>query len=615
MKKDSFKAMENNNKQYTWDLDSLLENKSLEDLYAEWLNKKNQLMDEYPHIFKSLENFKKWIFDNEDFEKLSNRLFNYLSNNMNEDLANPKWISWSQKLSNDLVSYNQLMSNYDNLVIENEDFVKRCLEDKDLKEYKREFDLIIRVKPHLLSKDNELLLTTVSRSNGGFEDIFSSLTDNDLKFQDATDKDGNKIPLVTQADVFKNLKSKDRELRRTSWMSFHEGFYQLRNTLTKTLYYNYLMLNTNAKARKFDNYISATAFNDEIPVSFIEHVYSEVKKYKSIIEKYQSHRNEYLKHLLNLDEIKPWDTRVDLVKKEVKFTLEEVKQEASNALSVLGDEYKSHIQRAFDERWISFLPNPNKQTGAYSIGGTKGLNKYFISMNYDETIQSIYTLVHELGHSMNSYYFGQKQKVYQDTAIFYAEISSINNEMLLNHYLLNKYKDDLEMKLMILDEMISGFIATTSRQIIFSNFEWLANDWVNNGLPFTYENIEKSYYDLMSDYLPVNKTFEETMNSENKFGLVTPLRISHFYVGNFYVYKYAIGQVAAIIASDRILRKEPMAKERLFDFLSSGDSLSPLDTIKLLNIDLEKSEPWIEAGKILESWVEEFIQVKEKLMK
>ncbi|GAA5414964.1 oligoendopeptidase F [Ureaplasma ceti] len=600
--------------QYTWDIDDLLQGKTLEELYADWNQQKDALMAMYPHIFDSLSNFKAWMLDNEEFEKISNRLFNYLSNNMNEDLANPKWISWSQKLSNDLVSYNQLMSDYNNLVIEHEDFVKQALQDPELQEYQREFDLILRVKPHVLSKESELLLATVTRADDGFEDIYSSLTDNDLKFKNAQNANGDAVTLATQADIFKNLKSKDRELRRTSWLSFHEAFYDMRNTLTKALYYNYLMLNTNAKARKFNDYIARTAFGDEIPVSFIEHVYKEVKKYKPLIAKYQEARNEYLKKLINVDEIKPWDTRLDLVKKEVKFSLEEVKAEALNALSILGDEYKSHIQRAFDERWVSFLPNPNKQTGAYSIGGTKGLNKYYISMNYDETIQSIYTLVHELGHSMNSYYYGQKQKIYQETSIFYAEISSINNEMLLNHYLLNKYKDDPEMKLMILDEMISGFIATTSRQVIFSNFEWVANEWVNQGLPFTYENIEKTYYDLMSEYLPTKKTFEETMSSESKYGLVTPLRISHFFVGNFYVYKYAIGQVAAIIAADRVIKNEPGAKDRLFNFLSSGDSLSPLDTIKLLNVDLEQSQPWEEAGQILSSWIEEFVAVKNELM-
>ena len=604
-----------NQQQYTWDLDDLLKGKSLEDLYQDWIDQRNVLMNIYQGIFDNEDNFINWIEQNEVFEKISNRLFNYLSNNANEDLANPKWISWSQKLSNDSVEISKLMSDYDNRVIENESKIQQYLQNPKISEYKREFDLILRFKPHLLSKENELLMTQLSRYNGGFDDVYSTLTDNDLTFENAKNSKGEVIELKTQADVFKNLKSKDRELRKTSWLSFHHAFYNFRNTLTKSLYYNYLMLNTNAKVRKFDDYIHSVAFSDEIPVDFIKHVYEEVKKYKPTIETYQNARKQYLKHLLNIDEIMPWDSNVDLVHKEIKFSLEEVKQEALNALSILGDEYTRNVQRAFDERWISFLPNPNKQTGAYSIGGTKGLDKYYISMNYDETIQSIYTLVHELGHSMNSYYYGKTQKVYQDTAIFYAEIASINNEMLLNNYLLNKYKDDPEMKLMILDEMISGFIATTTRQVIFSNFEWIANEWVNKGLPFTYEEVAKTYYELNKEYTPMNKEWEEYNKDPFMYSLVTPLRISHFFVGNFYVYKYAIGQVAAIIASDRILKNKEHAQDNLFKFLSSGSSLSPLDTIKLLDVDLQQSQPWVEAGEILKSWVDEFVKTKEELLK
>ena len=603
-----------NKQQYTWDLDDLLKGKSLDDLYYEWISQRDKLMNIYPNIFDSESNFINWIQENEVFEKLSNRLFNYLSNNANEDLANPKWISWSQKLSNDSVEISKLMSDYDNRVIENEEKINQYLKKPAISEYQREFDLIFRFKPHLLTKENELLMTQLSRTNGGFDDIYSTLTDNDLKFENAKNSQGQEVELTTQADVFKNLKSKDRELRKTSWLSFHHAFYNFRNTLTKALYYNYLMLNTKAKVRKFKDYIHSVAFSDEIPVSFIQHVYNEVKKYKPIIQKYQDARKEYLKNLLGIDEIMPWDSNVDLVKKEVKFSLEEVKQEALNALGILGEDYTNQVKRAFDERWISFLPNPNKQTGAYSIGGTKGLDKYYISMNYDETIQSIYTLVHELGHSMNSYYYGLAQKVYQETSIFYAEIASINNEMLLNHYLLNKYQNDPEMKLMILNEMISGFIATTTRQVIFSNFEWIANEWVNKGLPFTYEEISKTYYDLNKEYTPMTKEWDEYNQDPFMYSLVTPLRISHFFVGNFYVYKYAIGQIAAIIASDRIINQQPNAKQNLFKFLSSGSSLNPLDTIRLLDVDLEKNEPWQEAGRIFETWVDEFVKTQKELL-
>lgn len=597
---------ETKKEQYTWDLDSLLEGKSLDDLYKQWIKENEKIIGLYANFLDTENDFIKWLQENEKLEKISNRLMNYISNNMNEDIANPMWVSWSQKFRNKAQEFSQHFADYTNIVIKNETKIKHYLENPKIKAYTRAFDLIFKTKPHLLSDSEELLKTKLSVYNGGFEEIYSTLLDNDLTYADAKTEKGKAVKIITQADVFKNLKSKDRELRKTSWLSFHKSLYNVRNTLTQALYYNYLMLNTNAKVRKFANYIDATAFEDEIEPSFIRHVYDQVKLYEPYISDYTKVRDGYLKKLINVSKIEPWDASVDLVKKEIKVTIDDAKKDVLKALAILGDDYVSHIQRAFDERWISWLPKVGKQTGAYSIGGTKGLSKYFISMNFNDTLYSTYTLIHELGHSMNSYYFGQAQDIYQDSSIFYAEISSINNEMLLNHYLLNKYKDDLEMKLMILDGMIKGFFATTTRQVIFSNFEWIANEWVNKAEPFTYENIAKTYYELNKEYTGAKKAFKDYTMEPLMYSLVTPLRISHFFVGNFYVYKYAVGQVAAIIISDRIMKKVPGAKEKLFDFLKSGSSRSPLKTIELLGVDLTKADPWIEAGEIVSSWIKEF---------
>ena len=591
---------------YKWDLDSLLNGGSLEDLFNEYVNQQNKLMKLYTSFLDTEENFINFLNEEEIFTKISNRLSNYLSNNYQEDLSNPVWISWIQKLNNQSIEFHKLFSNYDNLIIANKDKIVQYLKNPLISEYQRQFDLIFKYEPHILSKENELLMSQIQMYNDGIDDVYSSLVDNDLSFEDAEDMNGNKVKITTQSDIFKNLKSKDEVLRKTSWYSFHKAFYQFRNTLSKCLYYNYLMLNTNAKIRHFNDYIEKTAFDDEINKDFIYNLYQRIKGYKPLVEKYQKVRQQYLKKLLNKDKLMPWDLSVELSEEQRKFSIEEVKEIALDSLKILGDNYAKLVQKAYDEKWISFLPSPTKQTGAYSIGGTKGLNKYFISMNYDSTIQSVYTLVHELGHSMNSYFYGQKQNIYQSTSIFYAEISSITNEMILSHYLLNKYKDDTKMKVMILDEIISGFFNTTSRQIVFSNFEWLANEWVNNGDEFTYEKIAKTYYDLINEYLYVEKTYEEYSQDPYLYSLITPLRISHFFVGNFYVYKYCIGQIAAIIISDRIINNKDGAKDKLFNFLSSGNSLSPLDTIKLLGIDLTQDAAFDEAKTILAKWIDEF---------
>lgn len=606
--------MNDNSKNYSWDLDYLLNNKSLEDLYDEFVAEQQKLIKLYANFLQSESNFIDFLLQNEKFIKLSNRLHNYLTNNHQENLSDPKWIGWLQKLSNQTIEFNKIFSDYDNVVIANKEKINNYLKNPLIQEYQRTFDLIFRFAKHLLSKENELLMSQISIYNGGIDDVYSTMTDNDLAFADATDSNGNKVKIATQADVFKNLRSQDEQLRKTSWYSFYQAFYQFRNTLTKCLYYNYLTLNTNAKIRNFEDYIDSTAFSDEVSKDFIANLYQETKTYQPLVIKYQQARKKYLKKLLNKTTLMPWDMSVELSKSEITYSLEEVKQIALDALSILGPQYQQLVQKAYDERWISFLPSPTKQTGAYSIGGTKGLSKYFISMNYDSTIQSIYTLVHELGHSMNSYFYGQKQKIYQDTAIFYAEIASITNEMILSHYLLDKYKDDPKMKLMILDQVISGFFNTTSRQIVFSNFEWIANDWVNNGDPFTYEKIAKTYYELMQQYLGVEQTYEQYEKDPYVYALVTPLRISHFFVGNFYVYKYCIGQIAAIIASDRIIKQQKNATENLFNFLSSGNSLSPLDTIKLLDIDFNDSNTYLEAKSILSKWIDEFVELVDSLL-
>jgi oligoendopeptidase F len=238
------------------------------------------------------------------------------------------------------------------------------------------------------------------------------------------------------------------------------------------------------------------------------------------------------------------------------------------------------------------MPKENKTTGAYSIGGTSGLSKYFILMNYDESIDSVYTLAHELGHSLNSYYYGIGQKIYQSTSIFCAEVASITNEVLLSHYLLNNAdkEKDSKTKVFILDQLISGFFATTTRQIIFSNFEYDINELINKDEAITYDVISDKYLKLMDEYIGI-KNLKKYSKPPYNYSLATILRISHFYAGNFYVYKYAIGQVVGTIIADKIIKKEPNALENYFKFLKSGTSLSPIETIKLLGIDLYEDKP------------------------
>ena len=601
---------------YEWDLESLLENKPLDFLYQEWKTKWSEIIEHYKIFIDNLDNFKKWIALTEEMEILSNRFSNYISNKANENIIDQEWISWGQKISNESNDYSVILSDFENIILKNEAKIFEYLKDEELKEYSRSFDLIIKTKPHTLLDVEEKLISKISKSAGGVDELYNSLINGDIKFQDVVNSKNKVIKLKTQADVFKNLKSPDRLLRKNVWISFNNAFYSFRNTLTHSLYYNYLELNTSTKIRNFNDYIHACAFSDEIDVKLIPHIYKNVKDYKKSYRIYSETRNKILKKIINVDKIEPWDGYLDLIKTSKNFSPEEAKEIIVDSLQLLGEEYVGVLKRAFDERWISWMPKENKTTGAYSIGGTSGLSKYFILMNYDNSIDSVYTLAHELGHSLNSYYYGIGQKIYQSTSIFCAEVASITNEVLLSHYLLNnadKEKDN-KTKVFILDQLISGFFATTTRQIIFSNFEYDINDLINKDESITYDVISDKYLKLMDEYIGI-KNLKKYSKPPYNYSLATILRISHFYAGNFYVYKYAIGQVVGTIIADKIIKKEPNALENYFKFLKSGTSLSPIETIKLLGIDLYEDKPWVLAKKIIDNYINIFNIETKKMLK
>lgn len=603
---------------YTWDLDSILEdyNGNVDELFEAWKKQQDYILEIYPNIFETEKKFINYLKANNEYEILNNRLYNYISNHLNEDLGSVKYNSLMQKYTTLLNEFSVKTSDFTNRVIKEQNNIRCYLENPKISEYSRAFELIFRNQPHMLNDTEEKILAQLTIPLSGYGDIFSVLTDNDLHFNNVIDSEGKEHKIDNFIAGYSLLRNQDRELRKNTLASLSDTFYNVKNTLAKTLYYNYLTFNKIAQINKFKDYIDATCFDDEIDESLILHIYEQVKKYKPNYEKFYKVRNDILKKILNLKDLEPYDTSMEVEGVDsTKLSIREIQHEVLFALKIMGEDYIKVIKKAFKERWISWLPKPGKQTGAYSIGGIHGLSKYFISMNYDGTMRSLETIVHELGHSVNSYFINKNQKVYNDEKIFYAEISSITNEMLLSYYLLDKYNNRPKNKLFILDSLIKNFFNTTSRQIVFSEFEYKMNQKVNNNEPFTTESIESTYFDLMTEYLNVSpKDKDKYFNDKYyRFSLLTPYRVSHFYAGIFYVYKYAVGQLGAIINAKRIHDNDPKQKSRLFTFLESGTSKSPLDTVKLLGIDLSKDAPWKEANKIVSEWIDEYIKIAKEL--
>lgn len=593
--------------QYEWDLESILKNQTLEELYNQWKNKMNLYVKTYSNFYSSMQKFKQYCKLELQIDVLQNRLFNYIGNNLAENNSSEKWNGWEQKISYDCQHYSKLTSDSTNIILDNQKQIEKYLLLPEFKKYQREYDLIFKSKKHILDKQTENTLSKIGINNSASHNIFNALTTSDIKYKDAIDSKNNKIKINTISDVTKNLKSNDKMIRKSTWISFNNAYYEIKNTLTKTLYHNYLMLNSFSKLRNYQDYLDASIDADEIDLKLIKTIYQNVAKYKTIYNQYLTIRNLILKKQLKVTKIEPWDKSVDLAPATIKISKIEAKEHVLNALKPFGDEYLNNVKKAFDENWISWLAKKDKQPGAYSIGGSYGLDKMYISMNYDDSINAVSTLIHELGHSMHSYYFNKSQDIYADCSIFYAEISSIVNEVLLSYYWLEKYKDDKIMLNNILDHILSEFFATTTRQIIFSNFEMEANQLINEQKPFVYDTIQSLYLKMIDLYEGLDdQKRKKILLKPYCYGLSTILRISHFYAGNFYVYKYSIGQIVAIIVADKIYKNDKQAIANYFKFLKSGSSLSPLDTIKLLGVDLYDQNIYSKAKDVISNFILKF---------
>lgn len=585
-------------KKYNWDLESLLQGKTLDALFNLWIKKNDEMVKMFPTFCDNLNNFKKWHQVDDELDKISNRLSNYISNKMSEDVSDQEYLSWEQKISMKSHEYSQKFATLSNVIIKNEKKIKSYLTDKALVKYTKAYERTLRYKPHILSEEVNKAISKISINNGAVGSVFSTLVDEDIKIPDALDKNNKPIAIPTQSKVHELLKSEDRVLRKNVWINYHKSFNNFTSTLAQLLYYNYLKLNTYAKLKNYPDYVSKTAFDDEIKVDLILNLYKYVASFKESYKNYRQIFSALLKEKLKLKDLEPWDMSVDLTKVKLEYSIEQAKKMVLDVVNIFGSEYVNITNKAFNEKWISWLPKPRKYSGAYSIGGTKGLDKYYILMNFNGSYDSVSTLIHELGHSLNSYYFTNYNPDYANTTIFTAEIPSIVNETLLSEYVINNNKNNKELVVNFITEFLANFFNTTSRQIIFSEFEYKANDLVNNSQPFTKESLKKIYHELVDKYLGV-KDPKKALSEPYAFSLSTCMRIPHFYAGNFYVYKYAIGQIVAINVVNRILSKEPGFMEKYFKFLKSGTSLNPIETIKILDIDLNKKETYDQAIKFV----------------
>jgi len=584
-----------------WDLTKFFKTQEeYDNLYAKTLDVLKKIVDMKGHLTESAENLYQYlVLDDElglNAEKIYvySYLYHFSDTNNNDGLIlRDKADKLEEKINEEtsFVRSELLAVKYDKI----KKYVK---ENKKLEKYAFALEKIFRYQEHTLSKEEEQIVSLASNAFGTPDNAFSALDNADAKF--GTIKVNGKDVLVTHSNYIKLLSDKDREVRKSTFDTYYKFYVDHQNTLAE-MYKGQVKEDLfMSKVRKFNSPLEMSLFSDDVSVDVYKSLIETVHNNLQPIYDYMRLRKNYL----GLDELHMYDLAVDLIKGESKkFTFDEAKDIVLKAVKPLGEEYVKDLSQAFNNRWIDRYENDGKRSGAYQWGSYK-IDPY-VSMNFEGNEDSVSTMAHELGHAMHSYYSDRNQDFcYAQYPIFLAEIASTVNEVLLNEYFIENASND-EEKLLYITSFLDRFRATVYRQTMFAEFEMIAHEMEQKGEALTPQSLGKVYYDLNKLYYGDQVVSDDLIRYEWS-------RIPHFYT-SFYVYKYATGLCAAISIASDILAGKPGAKEKYLNFLKSGSSKYPLDTLKECGVDMTTGEPILKGIKMFEERLKQAQEIVKKV--
>jgi oligoendopeptidase F len=447
-----------------------------------------------------------------------------------------------------------------------------------LERFRLQLERLLRFRPHTLSDREERLLAMQGEMAGAAGNAFRQLNDADLKFGNVTDHEGRSIEL-THASFGQLLISPDRDVRRNAFDTYYEQFAAHENTLAATLSGSIHADVYYARARNFDDSLSAALFPDNVPTDVYDNLISAVRDSLPAVHHYLDVR----RRKMQLDKIHHYDTYVPILNQVKKHhTWDQAVEVMMESLRPLGAEYCDVLKHGLEGRWADRYPNRGKQSGAFSCGSYDG-NPHILMNFKEEVLNDVFTLTHEAGHSMHSWYSARHQPYeYYNYTIFVAEVASTFNEQLLTDYLIKNAEDDTERAYLINNEL-DGIRATVVRQTMFAEFEKQTHEMAEAGEPLTVESFRQTYRELLDAYFGPDFAVDEVLELEC-------FRIPHFY-RSFYVYKYATGLSAAVALSRRVLDGGEQELRDYLTFLSSGCSKDPLDLLRDAGVDMTKPEP------------------------
>jgi len=456
---------------------------------------------------------------------------------------------------------------------------KMYAEEPELKVYDHYFDDLFRMAEHTLSKEQEEILALTSELENIPYTSFSLLTNADMKFPVVKDDKGNDVE-ISHARFYAALYSGDRDYRERAYKAYYKPFMEYANTFSSLLSGGIKVNVFSARARKFADARESALSKNNIPVAVYENLVKTVNENFAPMHRWTALK----KKLLEIKEIHPYDTYVSLFQFDRSYSFENAKKIVKESLECMGGNYLTSLQKAFDNQWLDVYETKHKKSGAYSSGTTYGVHPYVL-LNWTNLLNDVFTLTHEMGHNMHSYYTGETQPfVYDNYSIFLAEIASTFNESLLLDYLIQTARTHYE-KLALLEKYLNNITTTFYRQIMFAEFEYNAHSLAEKGVGLTPDTFRKMYKDMYQKYWGP----EMVVDVEEEY---TWARIPHFYY-NFYVYQYATGFAASEALVQKVKAEGDAAVQKYLDFLKAGCSDYPINILKKTGVDMTTSEPFL----------------------
>lgn len=582
--------------EYKWNLEDMFASDELwEEEYEQTKELCNKIASYQGKLTESAATLLAYFQDTDEANYHLERIYVYANERYHQDTAVSQYQGYASRADSLMVmaESSSAFAEPEILEVSEETIDAFYKEQPELLKYQRAIDEILRKKAHTLSKEEEKILADAGEIAVGPENIFSMFNNADIRFPAIKDTEGNELP-VSHGTFIQLMENKDRNIRKQAFESMYHTYQQFGNTVASIFTSHLKQEHFFAKTKKYDSVRAMHLDQGNIPEGVYDNLIETVHKHLPAMHRYMAER----KKLLGVEELHMYDLYTPLIDDyDKKYTYEEAKETVLKGLAPMGEEYLSILKEGLSGGWIDVYENENKRSGAYSWGAY-GTHPYVL-LNHKDNLNSVFTLAHEMGHAIHTYYSNKTQPItYSGYLIFVAEVASTCNEALLMQYLMKNAADEKERRYLI-NHQLEEFRTTLFRQTMFAEFEQIVHKKTADGEALTQEALNKIYHDLNVLYYGPDVVVDEEIDYEW-------MRIPHFYT-SFYVYQYATGYSAATAFSKLILEGgQPAVDRYVTNFLCGGCSKDPIELLKNAGVDMSTPEPVDASLQVFEEYLAMF---------